>query len=141
VSVLTAADRARLARFADLLIPRGDGMPSGSEADAHGAQLDRVFEVRPDLVQTVADGLAVLPDPLPASVDAFDPALFARLRGVADALTSAYFIDPEVARRVGYRRRTVIPIRFDDDLAALTAAVTRRGPIYRPTPAPIPEEN
>lgn len=136
MTALTGAERERLARIADLLIPRSAHMPSGSEADAHGAYLDAVFGVRPDLVPTVHDGLDRAPDPLP---DRFDPEQIAVLRPLADALTAAYFLNPDVARRVGYRKRSVIPIRFDDDLDDLVVAVVARGPIYRPTPSS--EEN
>lgn len=133
-AALTDADRERLAAFADLLIPHDDRMPSGSAAGAHSTGLDRVLEVRPDLLAIVVEGLNRLPDPLPASLSWVEPDTFAALRPVADALTSAYFIDPEVARLVGYRTRSIIPIRFDEDLDDLVTHVVARGPIYRPTP-------
>ncbi len=134
MSRFTPEQLERLARIADLLIPRSAAMPSGADADAHGAYLDRVFEARPDLVDTVLTALAHVPVPLPSSLDDVDPQTFAAIRPLADALTAAYFINPEVARRVGYRTRSVIPIRFDEDLDSLVSSVVARGPIYRPTP-------
>ena len=124
-----------MGRLADLLIPPASNMPGGSDAQANGEYLDRVFEVRPDLVETIRSGLTHVPDPLPATFEQIDPATFALLRPVADAVTAAYFINPEVARLVGYRQRSVIPIQFDEDLDALVGKVVARGPIYRPTPA------
>jgi hypothetical protein len=132
---LSAEERAAVARIADLLIPRTATMPSGTDAEAHGAFLDRVFEVRPDVIEAVRRGLAQAPAALPTAVADLEPAAWDGLRPVADAVTAAYFINPEVARLVGYRKRSVIPIRFDEDLDGLVAEVVARGPIYRPTPA------
>ncbi len=58
----------------------------------------------------------------------------AAAKRASDAVTAAYFLNPDVAQLVGYRKRSVIPIRFDDDLEGLVAPVSARGPIYRPTP-------
>ncbi|WP_438354342.1 hypothetical protein [Microbacterium sp. CJ88] len=131
MSALDLRDRERLAALADLLIPASDGMPSGSSAQAHNTYLDSVFAVRPDLVEVVRAGLDVLPDPVPAALAEVP---MPQLRPVADALTAAYFLNPDVAASVGYRKRSVIPIRFDDDLDGLVADVVARGTIYRPTP-------
>jgi len=136
VSALTDLQRARLAQVADLFIPRASGMPSASDADVQGEYIDRVFGVRPDLADAVAAGLAELPETLPESFAELAALQLARLRSLADAVTAAYFLNPEVARRVGYRQRSVIPIRFDEDLDTLVASVRARGPIYRPTPEP-----
>jgi hypothetical protein len=134
MSGLSPAERAKLGGVADLLIPRASGMPSGSDADAHGEHLDRVFDVRPDLLDAVRAGLEEVPEPLPASFAALDALQLAGLRPLADAVTAAYFLNPEVSRLVGYRKRSVIPIRFDEDLDELVVHVVARGPRYRPTP-------
>jgi len=131
---LTALERAKLGAIADLLIPRTSGMPSGTDADVQGEFIDRVFEVRPDLVEVVRSGLEQVPEPLPASFPALEALRLTRLRPLAEAVTAAYFLNPEVSRLVGYRTRSVIPIRFDEDLGELVAPVLARGPIYRPTP-------
>lgn len=136
MSALTDLQRARLAQVADLFIPRASGMPSASDADVQGEYIDRVFGVRPDLADAVAAGLAELPETLPESFAELAALQLTRLRSLADAVTAAYFLNPEVARRVGYRQRSVIPIRFDEDLDTLVASVRARGPIYRPTPEP-----
>lgn len=134
VARLSAEDRAKLARVADLLIPASADMPKASDADVHGVQIDRVLSVRPDLLDVVEAGLAAIEEPLPADFAELDSRGIPELRGLADAVTAAYFLDPVVAERVGYKKRSAIPIRFDEDLAELVAPVTSRGPIYRPTP-------
>lgn len=134
VPTLSDEERTKLAALADLLIPRSSGMPSASDAAVHGEFIDRVFAVRADLVAAVRDGLDQIPEPLPESFEELSSRGLAGLRPLADAVTAAYFLNPDVARLVGYRKRSVIPIRFDDDLDGLVVPVTARGPIYRPTP-------
>src|ERR1700676_4229866 len=51
--LLDAAQRERLARLANLLIPGGHGLPSASEAEVHQAWVDRTLAVRPDLADAV----------------------------------------------------------------------------------------
>lgn len=143
---LSERERELLGQAADLLIPRGTGtgvdgvdMPSGSEGHVAGSGIDRVFSVRPDLAGPVRTALAELqrrgvPSDF-AALAAEPPEGFAAL---ADAITAAYFLDAEVARRVGYEKRSEIPIVFDADLDAVTATVRGRGPIFRPTPATAP---
>lgn len=134
MSGFSAEERVKLGRVADLLIPATSVMPSGAMADAHGAHIDRVVRVRPDLVDSVRQALRHVPDPLPRSLESLDPQVLSLMRPVADAITAAYFVNPEVARLVGYQKRSLIPIHFDEDLDTLVSTVTARGPIYRPTP-------
>ena len=134
MSPLTPAERLALGELADLLIPRSETMPSGTDAEVPTVHIDRVFTVRPDLLDAVRTGLADLPDALPNSFEELAALDIPTLRPLADAITAAYFLSPEVARLVGYRKRSVIPIRFDDDLDGLVADVVARGPVYRPTP-------
>jgi hypothetical protein len=133
-AALTDDDRTKLAAIADLLIPRTSGMPSASDAAVHGEFIDRVFSVRPDLAEGVRAALDEIAEPVPASFPELQARALPRLRSLAEAATAAYFLNPQVAQLVGYRKRSVIPIRFDEDLDALVAPVDRRGPIYRPTP-------
>lgn len=136
---LTPSERLLLGTLADVLIPRSAEMPSGAEAEVATIYIDKVFDVRPDLLDTVRAGLAELPEQLPSSFTELSGLGLGSLRAVADAVTAAYFLNPEVARRVGYRKRSVIPIRFDEDLDDLVGDVVARGPIYRPTP-PLTEQ-
>lgn len=131
---LSDDERAKLASVADLLITRSSGMPSASDARVEREFIDRVFGVRPDLLDAVRAGLRQIRSPLPDSFDELESRALPGLRALADAVTAAYFLNPDVARLVGYRKRSVIPIRFDDDLEGLVAPVSARGPIYRPTP-------
>ena len=96
--------------------------------------IDRVFSVRPDLADAVRAGLDEIAEPLPSSFLELQERSLSRLRPLAEAVTAAYFLNPQVAQLVGYRKRSVIPIRFDEDLDSLVGPVDRRGPIYRPTP-------
>ncbi|MDO9396136.1 MAG: hypothetical protein Q7T71_06305, partial [Herbiconiux sp.] len=133
-TMLSEAERSKLAAVADLLIPRSAEMPSASDAAVPTDYIDRVVAVRPDLLDAVRTGLDQIVEPLPASFEELSARRLPGLRGLADAVTAAYFVNPEVAQAVGYRKRSVIPIRFDDDLDGLVAPVSARGSIYRPTP-------
>lgn len=131
---LTPAERAKLAVVGDLLITRDAGMPSASDAGVQNEYIDQVFAVRPDLLDSVRAGLEQIADAVPTSFAELSARELPGLRALADAVTAAYFLNPAVAQLVGYRKRSFIPIRFDDDLDRLVAPVSARGPIYRPTP-------
>ena len=131
-------DRNRLAELADALIPAESGMPSASQAGAAGEYLDRVLQVRPDLEVPLAGlpgstaglGAAEAVELLPER----DPAGWAALTA---AITAAYYMNPEVAQRVGYTGQRAIP--FDPDHedyleGGLLDSVRSRPPVYRPTP-------
>lgn len=132
--VLSSDERGTLAVIADLLIPRTSGMPSASDADVQGEYIDRVFGVRADLIDAVSDGLKQIAAPLPTTFDELLARDLPGFRPLAEAVTAAYFLNPTVAQLIGYRKRSAIPIRFDEDLAGLVEPVSSRGPIYRPTP-------
>ncbi|GAA3311058.1 hypothetical protein [Arthrobacter ramosus] len=134
---LDSAERACLASIADLLIPRGSKMPSASEADVPGAGIDKVFSVRPDLINRVRAALIELGTDIPGTFYELDDKRTAHFGALAEAVTAAYYLNPTVQERVGYSTRSEIPIEFDDDLAELTSAVLSRGPIYRPTPVAL----
>lgn len=123
---MTAIDRERLARLADQLIPGESGMPSASEAGAVGEYLDAVLAARPDLQAPLAAVTALDRDG--------DPEGFA---AITAAVTAAYYMNPEVAARVGYAGQRAIP--FDPDHRdyledGLLDSVRSRPPVYRPTP-------
>jgi hypothetical protein len=135
---LTAAERARLAVLADILIPAGDGFPSASAAGAAAAGLDSVLELRPDLAAGLRQLLhrsdTVDPGTFVAALRNQDPSAFQLL---GETVASAYFLHPDVRRRLNYTGQGPKPIDptphpGDDDLLR---AVVARGPIYRPTPA------
>lgn len=139
MSGLSHAERETFRRIADHLVPEAEGMPAASRVDVHGAGLDRVLELRPELEATFRGALAAV-----AGLDAEaaarflgdnEPAAFATVALVA---SSAYYMAPEVHAALGYpgqRSRPVMPEEEGDYLVDdLLQPVIDRGPIYRPTP-------
>ena len=114
-ATLTAAERTRLARIADALIPAGDAMPGASATDTTGRKLDRVLAAGPAMLGPLR-ALAARPEDDPwdaagamiaADADAFEVA--------ADALIAAYFMHPGVRKRIGYPgQRGTGPILADE---------------------------
>jgi hypothetical protein len=131
--------RARLAALADALIPAGNGMPSASEAGVAGEWLDAILTADPGFAGPLAAVLehADVADPEGAlrKIETTDPGGWGALTTV---VAGAYFLNPEIAQRVGYPGRRAIPIDADaePDWAqdGLLASVKARGPVYRPTP-------
>ncbi len=130
-------ERDVLAGLADVLIPAGDGMPSASQADVAGEWLDAVLAARPDLTKGLRDVLSKAHDRDPfevvANLRANDADAFSVL---AEVVPSAYFMNPDVRRAIGYAGQGPRPIdpRPDYMEDSLLESVIRRGPIYRPTP-------
>jgi hypothetical protein len=131
--------RAVLAAVADVLIPKGDGMPSASEAGVAARWLDDVLRLRPDFgapLAAVLDGMkAVDPAAAVARVRAEDPAGFGIL---AEVVAGGYFLNPEVRKAIGYPGQQSVPIQQEDppdyEQDGLIASVISRGRVYRPTP-------
>ena len=131
--------RARLAALADALIPAGEGMPSASEAGVAGEWRDAVIAAEPGFGPALASVLEAADVSDPAGelrrIETTDPAGWGTLTTV---VAGAYFLNPEIAQRVGYPGRRAIPIDADaePDWAqdGLLASVKARGPVYRPTP-------
>jgi hypothetical protein len=123
-------NRERLAELADTLIPAEDGMPSASEAGAVGEWLDVVLAVRPEFAGPL-EGLAASSEPL-ATLPERDPAGWGVLTA---AVVAAYYMNPDVAARVGYTGQRAIPFDPDaPDYVDLLESVKGRGAVYRPTP-------
>lgn len=135
------AERHREAfrRIADHLIPAAEGMPAASEVDVHGAGLETMLTLRPELAPDLAralDAVAALGGPeAVAALAAADPEGLAVVGLVA---ASAYYMAPSVHAALDYpgqRSRPVQPEEEGDYLEGdLLQAVIDRGPIYRPTP-------
>jgi hypothetical protein len=134
-----APRRAVLAAVADVLIPKGDGMPSASEAGVAGRWLDEVLRLRPDFgppLATVLDNMkGVDPAAAVARVRTEDPAGFGVL---AEVVAGGYFLNPEVRKAIGYPGQQSVPIQQEDppdyEQDGLIASVISRGRVYRPTP-------
>lgn len=137
---LDAHHRQVFAAIADVLIPEGLGMPAASAVGLRDAPLDRVLELRPDLVPALMRGLGSIAAEEPASAAAErlnrdDPEAMGAIGLIASA---AYYMQPEVLRRLGYPGQVQRPVQPDeeDDFRqdGLLDAVIARGPIYRSTP-------
>jgi hypothetical protein len=133
-----AEARARLAALADALIPAGDGMPSASEAGVAGEWLDAVLAAEPGLGPALAALLAEADVADPAGelrrIESTDPGGWGTLTTV---VAGAYFLNPTIAKRIGYPGRRAIPVDVlgPDWLEdGLLDSVESRGAIYRPTP-------
>lgn len=99
-ALLIDADRARLARLADLLISGSPGWPSASAADVHGTWMDRTFAARPDLAETVIAVLALPGEPreVLAGLRNEEPK---RFDGFSYAVAGTYLMNPKVRRQFG----------------------------------------
>jgi hypothetical protein len=126
--------------MADLLIPKTDTMPSGSEVGVHGTVLDKILQLRPDLAPHFIRGVerAVGLDPAVARdlLDREDqPALIA----IGLVASLAFYMDPVARRAIGYpgqERRPVQPGEESDIWeGGMLQRVIDRGPIFRPTPS------
>ncbi|PYI79592.1 MAG: hypothetical protein DME26_23105 [Verrucomicrobia bacterium] len=129
-------ERAVLAGLADILIPAGEGFPSASEAGVAGEGLDRVLLFRSDLAEGLNRLLACArgraASDVVADLQRNDPALFGVL---AEVVPGAYFLNPEVRKKLGYHGQGPRPIDPRPDYLddGLLQSVIDRGPIYRPT--------
>jgi hypothetical protein len=131
--------RARLAAFADALIPAGDGMPSGSAAGVAAEWLDAVLAAEPGFGPPLAVVLAEADVADPAGelrrIESTDPDGWGTLTTV---VAGAYFLNPAIAERIGYPGRRAIPVDADPNPDwledGLLDSVKSRGPVYRPTP-------
>jgi hypothetical protein len=129
--------RDRLRRFADALIPAGDGMPAAGEAGVADRGLDRVLAARPDLAAPLARAIAGAdPDDYAGSLErlrAGDPAGHDALLLV---VAGGYYTDQGVRKLLGYDgqqpvevRPEIIPNYVEE---GLIEPLLERGPIYRP---------
>ena len=129
--------RSLLAELANVLIPETSGMPSASQADVAGKWLDAVLKARPDLVDPLKGVLRKAGTDNAGDVvnalHADDPTAFGVL---AEIVSGAYFMNPDVRQAIGYSGQDAREIdpRPDYMEDGLLESVIRRGPIYRPTP-------
>jgi len=131
--------RSNFAAVADFLIPAYKKYPSATSVGVHEKMLDDVLDFRPDIVDDVLRGLAVINTAdLSASVNALykdDPDAF---NAISLAASGGYYMTPEVREVLGYPGQEsllydahAVP---DFLINQQLAKVTRRGPIYRSTP-------
>jgi hypothetical protein len=130
-------ERSLLAALADVLIPAGEGFPAASDAGIAGEGLDQLLGYRPDLgpglkkVLAVANGQPAAE--IVAGLKTRDPAGFGLL---AELVSGAYFLHPDVRTKLNYHSQGPRPIDPRPDYLddGLLQSVLDRGPIYRSTP-------
>ncbi|MCP4385197.1 MAG: gluconate 2-dehydrogenase subunit 3 family protein [Hyphomicrobiales bacterium] len=135
-NALTDDDRKALAAIADVLIPEREGMPSASQVGVHDAAIDRVLDLRRDLLQLLLRGLhAPAGDTAKQTVEALDSNDPAALKAIGEAAKAAYYMEPRVRALLGYPGQQSRPATADEEgdylRDGMLQAVMDRGPIYR----------
>lgn len=110
---LTETERARLAELADVLIPKAAGALSASEAGIAGQLLDEIERYAPERIALLR-GVIAHPGRSPReALDSLKNADRAIYDGFCETVSAAYFMSPEVRRRVGFPGREPVPARID----------------------------
>jgi hypothetical protein len=132
----SAACRQWLAAIADVLIPAGSGMPSATQMDVPGGQLDAVLAARPDLAHHLVRAWTTTersdaPEAL-EELQALDPLGYDAVRLV---VAGGYYLHPEVRRLLAYNGHEPQPVRVDVlpeyVEEGLLERVVERGPRFR----------
>jgi len=136
MTLLDPASRAWLAALADQLIPEDADMPAASGVNVAEAGADGVLAARPDLVEPLIAALtntASMDQPAHAVelLRTQHPALFGAL---TEVVAGAYYLHPEIQRRIGFHGRAAISVERATVDADLLAPVLERGSICRPDP-------
>lgn len=140
MSLMTDTRRATFAGIADVLIPAVEGMPAASSVDAHGAMLDHVLSLRPDLVENLLRGLdAVEGQPAQDAANALNKTDAAALSAIGLAASAGYYMSTKVRALIGYSGQQSRPETDPDATPEYVAngmlqQVIDRGAIFRPTP-------
>lgn len=137
---LSSEQRATFAAVADLLIPAYKKYPSATSVGVHEKMLDDVLGFRPDLVDAFLRGVVAIDSTnLSASVNTLykaDPEAF---NAISLAASGGYYMTPEVRQVLGYPGQESVPYDAHEVPDFLMnhrlENVSRRGPIYRSTPA------
>jgi hypothetical protein len=124
--------------LADLVIPRGDSMPSATAVDVHTSGVEGVVRLRPDLIEPVTALLRRASERRPADLQELIGIDAGQFNAFAELVAGAYYLDPRVEAQTGYRGRTAIPVGNVDlqeiQLQGLVAPVVDRGNSWRVTP-------
>ena len=125
--------------LADLVIPRGNGMPSATDVDVHISGVEGVVRLRPDLIEPVTALLRRASHRPPADLFELTSLDAGQFNAFAELVAGAYYLDPRVEAQTGYRGRVAIPVGDVDqqevELQALVAPVVGRGNKWRVTPS------
>jgi hypothetical protein len=134
--------RSNLAVIGDALLPEAHGMPSASQVDVGGRQLDLVLRSRPDLVAALerAVGADEVDDPMGTfeELERSDPEGH---EAVTLSIVAAYYLHPRVCELIGYPGQQPLDAQRigeheveEEGLLDLLDASVQRGPVFRPTP-------
>lgn len=130
--------REGLGRVLDVLLPGTDRLPSGREAGAHLAWLDRVLAADPRPLQAMRELGAQATTSDECTLGDIEDWAGGELEPVVFALNAAYYISPLVTDALGYPGQTRRPVSqaTPEELCSeeLIAPVRARGAIYVPTP-------
>jgi choline dehydrogenase-like flavoprotein len=99
---LDAADRARLGMIAGEVIPEADAMPAAPDVEDFFDRVDHVLRLRPDRAADLRRALGLSAE----SLD-HDPAALDAVRYV---IAAAYYLSPEVRRRLSYEPEPAAPV-------------------------------
>ncbi len=135
---LDDAQRERLAKLADVLMPAGAGLPAASEVDVHHSWIDQALDAVPMMAPAIHIALEIPGEPAEA-IERLQqqPDVFMAFTFI---LSGAYFMHPRVRQALGYQGQAVEPnpplegeadYYLEDGLLDLVLA---RGPIYRQVP-------
>lgn len=137
---LTDELRQTFATIADYLIPESNTMPAASAVDIAGSALDKVMDVRPDMIAALVRGLSncvgLTGDKAANLLNGTDKEAFT---AVSKAASGGYYMDANVRELLHYPGQENIQSKdpyasqsyvFDGSLKR----VYERGPIYTPTP-------
>jgi choline dehydrogenase-like flavoprotein len=102
---LGPAERARLAAIGDAMIPPVDDLPGAGTLVVEADLLDRVLNVRPDLLAPLR---RVLGDDAGAAGLARDPEAW---MAVVTAVAGGYHLHPKVRARIGYEGQVAAQVR------------------------------
>ena len=140
MSTISEKRRATFAGLADVLIPAAEGMPAASEVDVHGAMLDHVISLRPDLLEDLLRGLDTAEGKAPGvAANNLNETDEAALSAIGLAASAGYYMTPKVRALIGYPGQQSRPETDPDATPEYVAngmlqQVISRGPIFRRTP-------
>ncbi len=139
MKMVSDGEREVFAALADVLIPAAEGMPAASTVDVHGATLDRILGLRPDLVEAFRRGLAASAGKPPAdAAEALNRDDAEALGAVSIVASAGYYMTPAVRELIGYpgqEKRPADPDETPEYVAnGMLQQVIDRGPIFLPTP-------
>jgi choline dehydrogenase-like flavoprotein len=110
----TPAERERLAKLADALIPAAAGHLSASEAGVAGRMLDEVMALRPDLAPVLRDTLAEPVEEADARLAELSRTAPARRAALNLIVAGGYYLNPKVRDQVGYPGQEARPFNPRD---------------------------